>query len=288
MQDTTSPDDVKVSGLFSYPIKGCRALSHDRAVVLTSGLRHDREWMLVDTRYSPAQFISQRECPLMATVAVTVMHNEGIMLSSDRGDTLAVPAPAATSLLKVKVWNHETVAQDVGDAAARWMADKLDLPYSHTRLVRFHPEMRRDCSRLYAGESGAYTFFADGYPVLVTNAASLRDLNARMGRIERTALPMNRFRPNIVLDGLRAWGEDHVDVLTAGDVTIRLVKPCVRCQVTTTDQANGSRLSEEPLNTLARFRNNPDLGGVTFGWNAIVVTGGTIAAGDQVAVEYRF
>ncbi len=288
MHDATSPDDVKVAGLFSYPVKGCRALRHDRATVLTSGLRHDREWMLVDTRQSPGQFISQRECPLMATVNVASLDTGGLVLSSDDGDSVAVAAPSSTSLLKVKVWNHETVAQDAGDAAAQWMADKLGLQHSHTRLVRFHPEMRRDCNQLYAGDSGAHTFFADGYPILVTNAASLRDLNARMGRSESTALPMNRFRPNIVLEGLPAWDEDHVDLLSVGDVTLRLVKPCVRCQVTTTDQASGSRLSEEPLNTLARFRNNPDFGGVTFGWNAVVTTGGTIAVGDQVAVEYRF
>lgn len=287
MQNATSPDDVKVSGLFSYPIKGCRAVGHDSAVVLTSGLRHDREWMLVDTHHSPAQFLSQRECPLMATVSVSSTNDGGILLSSDSGDTLTVAAPSSTALLKVKVWSHETIAQDAGDLAARWMADKLGLQYSSTRLVRFHPEMRRDCNRLYAGESGAHTLFADGYPILVANSASLRDLNSRMGRSEVGALPMNRFRPNIVLDGLPAWDEDHVDLLFFGGVTIRLVKPCVRCQVTTTDQASGSRLSEEPLNTLARFRNNPDLGGVTFGWNAVVIAGGTITVGDHAVAEYR-
>lgn len=289
MQDTTGPDDLKVSGLFSYPIKGCRAVEHDSALVLTSGLRHDREWMLVDTRHSPAQFVSQRECPLMATVRVDAMDDGGIVLSSDCGDTLAVPPlSTASALIKVRVWSHETIAQDAGDPAARWMADKLALPCSSVRLVRFHPEMRRECNRLYAGESGAHTLFADGYPILVANAESLRDLNARMGRVDGNAMPMNRFRPNIVLEGLPAWDEDHVEVLSVGGVVMRLVKPCVRCQVTTTDQASGSRLSEEPLNTLGRFRNNPDFGGVTFGWNAVVVTGGAVTVGDQVVAEYRF
>jgi len=99
---------------------------------------------------------------------------------------------------------------------------------------------------------------------------------------------MNRFRPNIVLSGLPAWDEDHIDTISIGSATLRLVKPCVRCQVTTTDQHSGARLSEEPLVTLGRFRNNPDLGGVTFGWNAVVEGVGTIRTGASCVVEYRF
>ena len=148
--------------------------------------------------------------------------------------------------------------------------------------------MRRDCSRLYAGESGAHTYFADGYPVLLANAASLADLNTRIDGGSHIAIPMNRFRPNLVVEGLPAWDEDHVDILTIGSVVLKLVKPCVRCEVTTTDQATGIRSSDEPLNTLARFRNNADFGGVTFGWNAVVLTPGSVSTGDQVHLEYRF
>ena len=288
MQTVESPDDVKVSGLFSYPIKGCRAVQHVSAQVLTSGLRHDREWMLVDTRHTPAQFMSQRDCPSMATIGVSSNDSGGIVLTSSDGDSVLVAAPSSGALQKVKVWNHETVAQDAGDAAARWMAGKLGVVGSHVRLVRFHPDMRRECNRLYAGDSGAHTFFADGYPILVTSSSSLGDLNTRMGRTGNDALPMNRFRPNIVIDGLPAWDEDHIDTLSIGGVIVKLVKPCVRCQVTTTDQSSGSRLSDEPLNTLARFRNNPDFGGVTFGWNAVVIAEGTITTGDLVNAEYRF
>jgi uncharacterized protein len=154
--------------------------------------------------------------------------------------------------------------------------------------VQFHPQQQRTCNAFYAGDSGAHTFFADGYPLLVTNEASLADLNGRIGRSAANALPMNRFRPNLVLRGLAAWDEDHVDEIAIGELRLKLVKPCVRCIITTTDQASGSRLSEEPLNTLARFRNNPDLGGVTFGWNAIVLREGKVACGDTAMVSYRF
>jgi uncharacterized protein len=148
--------------------------------------------------------------------------------------------------------------------------------------------MRRECNRLHAGDSGAHTFFADGYPLLVTNIASLADLNQRMQRNAINAMSMNRFRPNIVIDGLPAWDEDHIETISIGEVELKLVKPCVRCEVTTTDQASGARLSDEPLNTLARFRNNPDLGGVTFGWNAVVIKPGQIAIADRATAEYRF
>jgi uncharacterized protein YcbX len=131
--------------------------------------------------------------------------------------------------------------------------------------------------------------FADGYPVLVANAASLAELNARLASRGHAALPMNRFRPNVVIDGPPAFDEDHVDTIAVGDVVLRLVKPCVRCQVTTTDQST-ARVGVEPLPALGEFRMNEKLGGVTFGVNAIVVAGSgrSLAAGAPAALEYRF
>ena len=290
MQAEDSPhntDVVTVTGLFSYPVKGCRAIAHATASVLTTGLANDREWMVVDARSSPAQFITQRQCAAMATLCVDVNDDGSLLLFTDSGDALHVDPPSRTALIKVKVWNHETIALDAGDVVARWLAAQLRLSHP-VRLVRFNHEMRRECNRLYAGDSVAHTYFADGYPLLVTNMASLAELNRRIGDIASKALPMNRFRPNLVIDGLPAWDEDHVDTVTIGEATLKLAKPCVRCEVTTADQATGLRLSEEPLNTLARFRNNPDFGGVTFGWNAIVLTPGTISVGAQVCVAYRF
>ena len=288
MSSNESPVDLKVAGLFSYPVKGCRGIAHAQADLLVSGLRHDREWMVVDTRHAPAQFLSQRECPLMATLTVSVSDEGGLLLASGTDDQIAIPSPTSRALLKVKVWNHETVALDAGHAASAWFAAILGMRSGQVRLVQFHPEMQRQCSPLYAGDSGAHTFFADGYPLLITSVASLADLNARMPRDASNALPMNRFRPNLVIEGLPAWDEDHVDTISIGDVELKLAKPCVRCQVTTTDQASGARLSDEPLNTLARFRNNPDFGGVTFGWNAVVIKPGRISLSDRVTAEYRF
>jgi hypothetical protein len=252
------------------------------------GIEHDREWVVADTRHSPSQFISQRDYPIMATLTANFQQDGSLVLSDGEGDRLVIPQPEENALLKVKVWNHETIGLDAGDAASSWVSARLGMRPGQARLVRFHPKMRRDCNQLYAGEHGAHTYFADGYPVLVTSVASLADLNARMKRDPDSALPMNRFRPNIVIAGLPAWDEDHIDRINIAVVELRLVKPCVRCQVTTTDQSSGARLSDEPLNTLARFRNNPEFGGVTFGWNAIVTTPGQISVLDRVTVEYRF
>jgi uncharacterized protein len=289
-----SPDDVTISGLFSYPIKGCRAVAHDRAEFMTTGIAHDREWMLVDPRHAPQRFITQREQPLLATIDVRVVNDHTIELSRASASSIVVSTPnAPNALRKVKVWGSEVLAYDAGDTAAEWFARALAIEASAIRLVRFCREHPRQCNPHYAGDSGAHTLFADGYPVLVTNEASLADLNRRMGRNETNALPMNRFRPNVVLRGLPAWEEDFIDEISmpsesGGEVVLKLVKPCVRCEVTTTDQTSGTRLSEEPLNTLARFRNNPDLGGVTFGWNAVVTRGGAALLGSACSVQIRF
>ena len=287
MQTVESLDSVRVTGLFSYPVKGGRAIARTTTSVLTTGVTNDREWMVVDARSSPAQFITQRQCAAMAILRVDVNADGGLTLSTDDGDALRVEAPSRNTLIKVKVWKHETIAIDSGDTAAEWLQTKLG--FSHAvRLVRFNRDMRRDCDHLYAGDSGAHTYFADGYPLLLTNTASLADLNRRIGDGAEGALPMSRFRPNLVIDGLPAWDEDHVNTLTIGEVVLKLAKPCVRCEVTTSDQTTGMRRSDEPLNTLARFRNNGESGGVTFGWNAVVLVPGTIGTGDKVYVKYRF
>ncbi len=287
MQGVESPGSVTVAGLFSYPVKGCRVNAHRTASVLLTGLAYDREWMIVDARSSPAPFITQRENAALAILTVQTNLTGGLTLSTDDDDSLLVGAPLRKSLIKVKVWSHDTIAFDLGDDAAKWLQRKLVLDYP-VRLVKFNRDMRRDCSRLYAGESGAHTFFADGYPLLVTSTASLADLNVRLGGDSASSIPMSRFRPNLVVEGLPPWDEDHVDTLTIGSVVLKLVKPCVRCVVTTTDQTTGIRSSDEPLNTLAGFRNNAELGGVTFGWNAVVMTPGSVSTGDQVSLEYRF
>jgi hypothetical protein len=144
------------------------------------------------------------------------------------------------------------------------------------RLVRVAPDMERLANPEFAGASPAPLGFPDGYPVLVCNESSLEDLNTRLPQ----RIPMERFRPNIVLRGLPAWAEDHIDTLCFGAVTLRLVKPCTRCVIPSIDQASGVR-STDPLPALREFRFSRQLRGVMFGENAVIVTG----AGGHIVRE---
>src|SRR5262249_27046852 len=184
----------------------------------------------------------------------------------------------------VVVWRSDVRGIDAGDAAAAWLSDWLA---REVRLVRFDRSVTRLCNPDYAVDSGAHTMFADGYPVLVANMSSLADLNDRLAQRGHAPLPMNRFRPNVVLDDLPAFAEDHIDPIAIGDLVLRVVKPCTRCQVTTTNQ-DTAKVGIEPLRTLGEYRMDTRLDGVTFATNAIVVHGGKVSKGDRVAVEYRF
>ena len=276
--------NASVAGLFVYPVKSCRGVAADRVRVLATGFAagafRDREWMIVDAR---GRFVTQRERPRLALLEVSAA-GDAIEL---RGPGLApITARAGSEARDVVVWSADVrgfdAGDDVADALSHYLGDRV-------RLVRFDDAKPRRCNPAYAGNSGATTLFADGYPVLVIGQASLDDLNARMASHGAHALPMNRFRPNLVVGGLDAYDEDHVDTIAIGGVTLKLVKPCTRCEITTTDQSSARR-GIEPLRTLSTYRRDDRLAGVTFGMNAIVASGAgsEIAAGDDARVELRF
>ena len=273
-----------VASLFVYPVKSCRGVAVDRADVLSTGLAanglRDREWMIVDRR---GRFVTQRERPRLALVEARAA-DDGIEL---RGPDLApVVARTGTASREVVVWSAHVAGFDAGDDVADALSRYLD---DDVRLVRFDERRPRRCNPLYAGDSGATTLFADGYPLLVVGRASLDDLNRRLDGQRGGKLPMDRFRPNVVLDGLEPYDEDHVDTLAIGGVVLKLVKPCTRCEITTTDQSSGRR-GIEPLRTLSSYRRDDRLAGVTFGMNAIVAAGAgaSISAGDRADVTLRF
>lgn len=278
--------NARIASLHVYPIKGCRGVGVERGDVAVTGLAAggvgDREWMVVD---EGGRFLTQRELPRLALVGVEVSAR-GLRLTAPHMQPCDVALDARGGTREVVVWRSTVLATDAGAGPAKWMSDWL----AHdVHLVRFDRSRPRECNREFAGDSGAHTMFADGYPILVASSASLDELNARLSARGHRALPMNRFRPNLVIDGLPAFDEDHVDTIAVAGVVLRLVKPCVRCQVTTTDQAN-ARVGVEPLPTLGEFRMDARFGGVTFGVNAVVVEGDgeSIAAGAPAAVEYRF
>jgi len=183
---------------------------------------------------------------------------------------------------EVVVWRHQCMAHDQGDESARWLGELLGRPL---RLVRFDPAHRRVSDPDFTGRTPGYSRFADAYALLVLSLASLADLNTRLS----AALPMNRFRPNVVLEGIEPYGEDAVHEFRAGPLRLRLVKACTRCTIPTTDQWTAARDPAEPLRTLRGYRWDAALRGVTFGQNAIVVEGaGTrLRVGQEVGTASR-
>jgi len=276
--------DAILESIHVYPVKGCAGIDLPAARVVTTGLAidgaADREWMVVD---DTGRFLTQREFPRLTQVHTAVVGG-CLVLSAPHMGSLAVERVSLAPAREVVVWRSAVRGWDAGDAAAGWLSDWLA---QDVRLVRFDADVVRLCNPEFAGDSGAHTYFADGYPVLVIGTGSLADLNARLLAEGEAAVPMNRFRPNLVVDGLPAFEEDHVDTFSIGDVVLRAVKPCTRCQVTTTDQRT-AEVGQEPLRTLATYRMDERLSGITFGMNCIVVSGGTLARGMPVAPDYRF
>lgn len=261
-----------LSQLILYPIKSCAGLALEEAVVTVSGLSahgiHDREWMLVTNE---GQFLTQREFPRMATVVPRV-----------EGDTLAVTAPGMPPLhlplaretgatLRVQIWDDSINADDCGDAAAAWFGQALD---TSCRLVRFKPELARPTSTKWTGGAPSSARFADAYPLLLIGQASLDEINRRMVSAGRAALPMDRFRPNLVVAGLESFEEDHLESLQTNDIVIKPVKPCARCPIPAVDQATGIP-GPDPLDILQSWRTKAVLdGAVCVGMNCILAAGG--------------
>jgi uncharacterized protein len=248
--------------LYTYPVKSCRGIRLDAARMDQTGLTDDRHWMLVRPN---GRFVTQRELPRMALIA-TALSAESLTLAAPGMMMLAVARAASAATLDVTVWKFDGRGIDCGDEAARWVSGFLETPL---RLVRFDAQMPRVCSPEWTPGARAITEFSDGFPMLIISRASLAELNSRLPK----ALPMERFRPNLVLDGVGAYDEDRIHELRAEGVTIRIVKPCMRCAITTTDQQKGERDGVEPLQTLKGFRFNSELHGVAFGQNAIPMDG---------------
>jgi uncharacterized protein YcbX len=255
-------DVVTLVEISSYPVKSCRGIGHDVAVLTEAGLEHDREWMFV----TPAgRFLTQRETPALAKVEVAI-GQDGLRLFAAGSGEVSVSLNDPGTPRPVTVWRDRCVAFDQGDEVAAWATGLLG---REVRLVRFGPTARRLSDPAWTGPLEADNRFSDGFPLLILSRASLDELNSRLP----VPLPMNRFRPNLVFDGLPPFGEDAVQEFVSGGVRLRVVKPCTRCVITTTDQSSGVVDGEEPLRTLRTFRWNPQLRGVAFGQNAIVVEG---------------
>jgi uncharacterized protein YcbX len=267
-----------VTELHVYPVKGCRGIALDAARVLATGLENDRRWMLVDPH---GRFVTQRETPRLAQIG-TALDGGMLTLALPDGTRLPVPELHDGEAREVVVWRSHCAALDCGAGPAAALSAFLDRP---VRLVQFDARGERRVDPAWTGEPGARVQFADGFPLLLIGEESLADLNARLP----APLPMNRFRPNVVVRGLPAYGEDAVREFVTGSLRLRPVKGCTRCRVTTTDQTSGEPTGAEPLATLRAYRWDATLRGVVFGQNVVVASAGPgvpwLRVGQALAVE---
>jgi uncharacterized protein YcbX len=267
---------ITIASLFVYPVKSCRGIAVMQAQLTPRGLQYDREWMVVTP---DGRFVTQREEPRLALVG-TALHENHLELSAPGLPNLVVPLrrSASGAYVEVTVWRDHLQAFDEGHAAASWFGEHLR---RDVRLVRFDDSHPRPTDPAWSQGLAGTSAFADGYPVLVLSRASLDDLNSRLP----SPLPVDRFRPNVYLSGCAPYAEDTIGALESQHVRLRIVKPCTRCIITTTDQASGVPQGDEPLRTLKTYRWDAGLRGVAFGQNAIVERPGHLAVGTLLTSE---
>lgn len=254
-----------VSALFIYPIKSCASVSVTELVYTARGLQNDRRFMLVDV---DGKAITQRENPRLAHIRPNITPS-GLRVDYE-GKAAVTFAFGRKTRRQVRVWNYAGAALDLGDEAADWFSTFIEQP---CRLVEFAPDGDRPNSTQHTTFS-AQVQFSDAYPILVTTIESLSDLNRRLA----TPVPMNRFRPNIVLRDVAPFAEDNWKLLAFEDMRLHIVKACERCIITTTNQITLER-QKEPLRTLATFRKFD--GRVCFGQNAVAEAPGSLRLGEE-------
>ena len=266
-----------IASIHVYPVKAGRAVDLTEAEVEPCGLAGDRRWLVTDP---DGQFITQRAEPTLALVCARYSAGGSLRLSAAGQPPLRVPAPAeghGAEMLWVTVWESKVRAAGAGEAADAWFSRFLGRP---VRLVHLDDPTRRQVDPDF-GHPDDRVSFADGYTLLLTTVGSLEALGDWLVEDGHPPVPMNRFRPNAVIAGTAPWAEDSWHRVRIGTATFRVVKPCGRCQITTTDQFTGER-GREPLMMLGRRRKFGQQ--LVFGQNVIPEAPGIIRVGDDVEI----
>lgn len=262
---------VILSGITIYPIKSCGGIECASAFLEPQGFQYDRRWMVVD---EGGRFLTQREHPRM-TLIQPAIEDERLRVEAPGMPVLRVSLNASnTEPVPVQVWSDRVTAGSVGEEASRWFSAFLGL---RCLLVTMTERSHRRVPSKHA-TNGEVVSFADAFPLLLISEESLADLNARLP----SPVPMRRFRPNLVVRGCAAFAEDGWKLIRIGNIPLRVVKPCVRCTITTVDTETAER-GKEPLRTLATFRARGN--DVLFGQNLLHSANGWLHVGDAVVVE---
>jgi len=261
---------ARLASLLVYPLKSAGGIALAEARVDQTGLAHDRRWLIVDRN---GRFVTQRSHARMARVR-TALQGEALRVTAPGMEPLELPLAASEGPTEeVAVWDLGRFARSCGPEADAWASQWLDEPCRVVRAAA--PPNQRPLDERGKVRTG----FADAYPALVISTASLADLNGRLFE----PLPMNRFRPNLVVEGVPAYAEDAWQRARIGEVALLGRKTCLRCAITTTDQETGER-GVEPLRTLATYRRVAG-GEVAFGMNLGFESSGTLRVGDPVRVS---
>jgi uncharacterized protein YcbX len=263
---------MHLSQINIYPIKSLKGISLTEAMIGDRGLQYDRRWMITD---KSGKFFTQRELPKMATITVSIAE-DGLRLSAPGAPDVTVEfKPEDGRETSVTIWNDEPQALVYRNGINDWLSRVLE---TECQLVHMADEHRRSVEPDRAINDDIVSF-ADAYPFLVISEASLEDLNSKL----EEQLPMNRFRPNLVVSGATPIDEHNWRKFSVGKNIFYGVKPCKRCVMTTIDQDSGEFTGKEPLKTLATYRGVP--GGVIFGENLLAENpGGVVRVGDEIRV----
>ncbi len=284
---------MHISEINIYPIKSLKGITLETSLVESRGLQHDRRWMLTDAE---GMFFTQREFPKMATIAVEVKE-KGLLVSAENTTAILIPfEPERARTQEVTIWQSVCQGEVYSDGVNDWFSQVLG---TKCQLVYMPDDSQRSVNpRFDKGQD--IVSFADGYPLMVIGEASLEDLNGRISEADsgvRVPLPMNRFRPNLVVSGAEAYAEDDWKRIRIGDAEFRSTKPCERCVITTVEQAKGEFDGKEPLKTFASYRMAKDVmpdryeslgvgpNAVLFGQNLIPESfGSAITIGDKIEI----
>ncbi len=277
---------MKISGISIYPIKSLKGISLNESIVEKRGLQFDRRWMLVDEN---AEFFTQREFPKMATISTEIKEN-GLQVSAENFENLLIPFEESRSeTIKVRIWQSICDATVFDTSVNQWFGEVLG---ANCKLVYMPESSERKVNKFF-DKNNDIVSFADGYPLLVISENSLNNLNEKL----EEKLPMNRFRPNLVVSDSMSFAEDHWKKIKIGETVFRITKSCARCVITTIDQKEGSFAGKEPLKTLAKYRLAKDVfpdsyaeldldkNAVLFGQNLIAENyGEKIKIGDKIEI----
>lgn len=259
-----------LSQIHIYPLKSAGGISVEHAAIDGRGFKYDRRWMLVD---ATGRFLSQRELPRMSLIRTQLLPDCLVVGAPGRQDLEVPLSPGNGEPMPVAIWRDVVPAVPLGEEVHHWFQDFLRVD---CRLVFMPEETVRQVDLRFA-RPGDRVAFADGYPFLLLSEASLEDLNNRLDQ----PVPMNSFRPNLVVSGCEPFAEDRWRRIRIGAITFMLPKPCARCAIVTVDQARGVR-GKEPLRTLAGYRESD--GKVYMGQNLIHEAMGALRVGEEVEV----